>query len=497
MPGFRPPRGTNDFLPDDMSLREHVEGVIVDSFKSYGYRRIQTPTFEEFELLAARSGEEIREKMFTFMCDNTEYALRPEWSAPVSRLIASGRLAGLPKPYRLFYVGHCFRYERPQAGRYREFRQAGVELMGSPHPAADAEVMALAVRTVERIGLRDFRLKAGNIGIFRGILDARGYDYDFQSGLIGNIDDVMSVREKCEAIAAKAQLNDDDFRYVEGKLQDMYQIQDETGYEGEHEIIPQRRKATEEEARGWLERLPAVVEDTFRTMWLRRKNLPEDLAGLLLRISRVRGTSEEVMGEAEALVEEPAARESLVKLERALKQLEAYGIPGCQVVLGVARGLDFYTDTVFEIDFPGLGAQKQICGGGRYDRLVEEFGGPATPATGFAFGFDRLVEAYRLSGLEPPADRKAEIYVAAGADEYRVAAIELAEGLRRRLGKRVEVDVMRQDLKRQMGEAAAAGCDYVVLLMPDEMKRGEAIIRDMSAGEQRAVGLEKIYDELG
>src|SRR6266571_1957339 len=136
---YQPPRGTRDFLPKDMVERNHVEKVIRSTFEAYGFQQIQTPTFEQYELLSARSGEEIKESMFTFASDAGRYALRPELTSPVCRLVASNALSGLSRPYKLYYFGPCFRYCRPQEGRYREFYQAGIELMGSQEPLADAE----------------------------------------------------------------------------------------------------------------------------------------------------------------------------------------------------------------------------------------------------------------------------------------------------------------------------------------------------------------------
>src|SRR5947209_1513337 len=136
MAKYQVPRGTRDFLPREMVVRNHVERQVRAAFESYGFQQIQTPIFEQYELLAARSGEEIKESMFTFASDAGRYALRPELTSPVCRLIASNALGESRPPYKLYYFGPCFRYCRPQTGRYREFYQAGVELMGSPESLA-------------------------------------------------------------------------------------------------------------------------------------------------------------------------------------------------------------------------------------------------------------------------------------------------------------------------------------------------------------------------
>src|SRR5262249_42225956 len=156
---FQAPRGTRDFLPAEMVVRNHVEKIIRANFESYGFQPIQTPIFEQYDLLAARSGEEIKESMFTFASDAGRYALRPELTSPVCRLVAATALTNVASPYKLYYFGPCFRYCRPQAGRYREFYQAGIELMGSRDPLADAEVISVALKTLRRLGISQFQLR--------------------------------------------------------------------------------------------------------------------------------------------------------------------------------------------------------------------------------------------------------------------------------------------------------------------------------------------------
>src|SRR5271166_5271770 len=159
MAKYQVPRGTRDFLPQEMAVRNLVERGVRAAFESYGFQQIQTPIFEQYELLAARSGEEIKESMFTFASDAGRYALRPELTSPVCRLVASDALRDLAYPYKLYYLGPCFRYCRPQPGRYREFYQAGVELMGSADTLADAEIIAVAVKTLRNLGIGQYRLR--------------------------------------------------------------------------------------------------------------------------------------------------------------------------------------------------------------------------------------------------------------------------------------------------------------------------------------------------
>lgn len=168
---FSRPRGTRDFLPEEMLQRRRCEAVMRSVFERFGYREVATPAFEHLELITAKSGAEIRLHLFDFKDkSDRELALRPELTAPVMRLYLS-ELSRAPKPVKLYYFGSCFRYERPQSGRYREFWQAGVELIGSPNPEAEAEVIAVAVEALKKLGLKDFELNIGSIAILRRILE--------------------------------------------------------------------------------------------------------------------------------------------------------------------------------------------------------------------------------------------------------------------------------------------------------------------------------------
>lgn len=485
MTRFGTPRGTQDFLPAEMAARSYVEGMIRKTFESFGFQRIQTPVFEEFALLAARSGEEIRNSMFTFWSDRVEYALRPELTAPVCRLVASGKMSQLSLPYKLYYIGECFRYGRPQAGRYREFTQAGLELMGSSSPVADAEVISAAVQTLRALGITQFLLKVGNIGVFRDLL-AEGLDFDGQSRIINQIDRIMSVRGKCETIKTRQQLDQDDIEYVKGEVAELYRLQEESGYHGPCEILPAREYG-EDSVREWLDRLPATAEDTYRFLWAKSEVVSPEKAELLIQVSRVRGSFSEVSGQARSLLGQSAAQKAVEQLSEVCEWLGRHGVSNFEVILGIARGLDFYTGTVFEIDSPLLGAQKQICGGGRYDKLVEEFGGPPLPATGFAFGFDRMVEVFEKSGGSVSA-APFDAYVVVSEQSLLSQAVEFATTLRQQL-VRTGVPLLEADLREQLGHAARVGSKFAVILGPDEISKGMCKLRNMETRTEELVSL--------
>ena len=491
---FSLPRGTMDFLPDEMVERRYVEESVRKTFESFGFQEVQTPIFEEFALLAARSGEEIREGMFTFVADEVEYALRPELTAAVCRMIVTGKL-NMPKPYKFYYIGPCFRYEEPQAGRYRQFWQAGIELMGSSSPMADAEVITVGAKTLENLGVTGYILKVGNIGIFRGILEDAGFDTEDQNRIIGNIDSIMSTREKCTIIAAKENLEIDDENYVKTYLSMLYDLQMRLINEGllssfgEFEILPSALG----EIPQWVKKLPKALEETYRAVWV-AEGVPEDTADLLLKVSRIRGPRSEVMPKAKELLTGTAVEKSLEELDEVLSYLETFGTTNYEVVLGVARGLDFYTGTVFEFDFPLLSAQKQVCGGGRYDKLVEEFGGQFTPATGYAFGFDRVVQSRRLV-QDIPVPGKVNAFIATVDSSLDRKAVEISQMLREK-GYRVETEMTGRDLKGQLGYASEIGAIYAVILGPKELKEGKVMVRNLKTEEQQPVPLDDLPNML-
>lgn len=185
---FSRPRGTRDFLPGEMERRRCVEKVMRETFESYGYKEIQTPVFESLELITAKSGEDIVKHLYHFKDkSHRNLALRPELTAPVMRLYIN-ELQRKAKPIKLYYFSNCFRYEEPQAGRYREFWQAGIELIGTSYPEAEAEVIAIAVEVLKKLGLKDFELQIGSIGILRKILKESGVAEKEQGAILHLID---------------------------------------------------------------------------------------------------------------------------------------------------------------------------------------------------------------------------------------------------------------------------------------------------------------------
>ncbi|NOZ58672.1 MAG: histidine--tRNA ligase [Euryarchaeota archaeon] len=211
------PRGTRDFLPEEMAARRSVEQRMRRVFVRFGYAEVATPTFEHLELITAKSGEEIVAHLYHFKDKGgRDLALRPELTAPVMRLYVN-ELQSSPKPLRLYYFGNCFRYERPQAGRYREFWQAGVELIGSSSPEAQAEVIALAKAVLDELGLRNYELHVGSVGVLRKFLEERGIAEGEQCRIMGIID--KGDEEQLEEELLKLGLSEEDRSAIAGVLE--------------------------------------------------------------------------------------------------------------------------------------------------------------------------------------------------------------------------------------------------------------------------------------
>ena len=457
MEKFDKPAGTNDFLPEQMVQRNFVENIVRETFETYGYAQVQTPLFESFALLSAQSGEEIRHKMFTFVgSDRVDYALRPELTAPVCRLIANGELKHLPYPYKLYYIGQCARQEPITDGAEvrREFRQAGVELIGPASAHADAEIITLPIRVLEKLNVSHTKLRIGNTSVFREIFKQGALDPKDQAEMIWDIDHLVSLRNESELW---------DLETLRDALNMLRRLQG-SDYQGAYKIeTVSIQELTESTAPALAEKLPIIAEETYKARWYRYFNVSEEIAQCCIDVSKVCGDKNTVMTAWETRLGDTAqaARQELLAL---CDCLENYGITDFEINLGITRGFDFYTGTVFQIEL----SEKRLplCGGGRYDNLIASFGGPSMPGAGFAFQFDALVEAFTDTNKATVNGRK-DYFIAAETPEGIAEAQRLAETLRK-AGKNVEVDLMERDLQAQQNYASQANYDYLLRLVPDE-----------------------------
>jgi len=404
------PRGTRDFLPDEMEKRRAIEVRFREIAESYGYREIATPTFEHLELFTIKSGESIVEEIYAFKDKSgRDLALRPELTAPAMRLFIN-ECSVMPRPLRFYYFGNCFRYERPQKGRYREFWQFGVELIGSERVEADAEVIILAYRMLKSLNI-NFDLQIGHVGILRSILE--------------NVDEEKSSK--------------------------IMRLIDKKDYDG----------------------LASYMDEV---------KIPEDVQENVFQVSALHG-GREVLNEAEGFT----GRENLQYLNGLCDILDSTEIE-YTINLGIARGLDYYTGMVFEIYAEGLGAQKQICGGGRY-RLAHLFGGEDVPSTGFAIGFDRVSEICKIS-----AERRKLVVIVNFPDTLK-ESLEIAEKLRS-AGLRVVSDVMGRNVRRQLSHASDIGADYAIIVGKKEINEGAVGVKDLHTGIQKSVAINELTEYL-
>jgi histidyl-tRNA synthetase len=402
------PRGTFDVLPDQAALRARVDAAAAEVFARAGYGQIETPAFEHTELFARGVGETtdiVQKEMFTFEDQSgRSLTLRPEGTAPVCRAYVEHGMHKLPQPVRLWYRGPFFRYEAPQAGRYRQFSQIGAEAIGSDSPLVDAESIILLYELLAGLGVPGVELKLGSLGsdatrsAYREELKA--YLREHEADLAGDV---------------RARIDANPLRAFDSKD----------------------------------ERTGAVMRDAPKLM------------------DRLEDEDAEHFAEVRSL-------------------LDAAGV-AYTLDPALVRGLDYYTRTVFAFTAENLGAQSEVGGGGRYDGLVEQLGGPPSPGVGWAAGVERILMALGDDGDAPRRD----VFVAAADDGQRHRAMALAGELRR-AGLSAEQDLAGRSLKGQMKQADRVGARHTVILAED----GSAQLKDMESGEQRDVDPARVLEEL-
>jgi len=405
---FQAPRGTFDILPEAARDRSRLESAAAEIFARAGYEPIATPAFEDtalFERGVGQSTDIVRKEMFTFE-DKGERSLtlRPEGTASICRAYLEHGMHKLAQPVKLSYLGPFFRHERPQAGRYRQFHQLGIECIGTDSPLADAEVIMLLSDLLGELGVPGVELRLGSLGSFEA---RRAYLEDLKAHLHAHEADLSKdVRERID-------------------------------------INPLRAfDADDEGTRGVMASAPTIVE-------------------------RLEGEDAEHFAQVRAL-------------------LDAAGI-AYVVDTTLVRGLDYYTRTIFSFVCDRLGAQSEIGGGGRYDGLVEQLGGPATPAVGFAAGIERILLA--LDEEVPAPGRDAFVAVADPSQRERAMALTVEL---RHAGLSAEVDLAGRNLKSQFKHADRIGARRVLILEAD----GSAKLRDMQTGEQRDADPGNLVDEM-
>ncbi len=406
---YTAPKGTKDILPDQVGPWEAMERLFLRLAADYGYRQIRTPICERTELFARGIGDAtdiVQKEMFTFTDrGGRSLTLRPELTAGTVRAYLEHNLAGEGPLSKLCYLGPAFRQERPQAGRYQQFTQYGVECFGSRDPAADAEVIDLALAFVEAAGMEQVRVLLNSIGCpecrpaYRTALRA-------------------AVRDR------------------------------------EGELCPACRER--------------LARNPLRMLDCKSPQCQAALAG--------------APAAADHLC--PACAGHFAAVQGYLTSLgRRY-----ELAPRLVRGLDYYTNTVFEVVAAGLGAQDAILGGGRYDGLIELCGGPATPGVGFAGGMERLLLALAAAGNPPQAEREMAVFLVSLGAAAKERAVRLAHELRA-AGFCADLDYLDRSLKAQLREADRQGARFAVILGEQELAREAATVKPLKGGEQVEVAL--------
>ena len=404
-------KGTMDILPSETPLFRYIEGIMREEAEKYGYGEIRTPTIENTELFVRGVGDTtdvVQKEMYTFVDreENKSISLRPEGTASVARAIIENGKCSDPMPLKYYYIISCFRHEKPQAGRSREFFQFGTEMFGSESPAADATVISLAASVLRRLGLKNVRLHINSIG-------CKECRPSYRQALV----DYYKASEDKLCDTCKTRLGKNPLRLLDCKNPDCA---------------------------------------------LLAKSAPKTVDHLCESCS--------------------------LKFDMLKASLDAMGIEYV-VDPSIVRGLDYYTGAVFEFIAEGIGAQSTVCGGGRYDGLVESLGGPALPGIGFGMGITRVILAMREQGLDKIAPVLPKLYIAALGERATVKALAITERLRRE-GKYAECDTVGRSLKAQMKYANKIGAEYTLIIGDSEIDAGRAQLKNMADGSQVEVELD-------
>ena len=410
------PEGTFDLLPDDVRFWDHFRQTAFEIFGRCGYQPIETPLFEQTDLFVRGIGQStdvVSKEMYTFRDKKGRYiSLRPEGTAGIARAYVENKMYADPAPTKLFYIGPMFRYDRPQAGRYRQFHQFGVEALGVEGPNIDAEIILLAVQILQTLGLKDLKLKVNSVGC-----------------------------PKCR---------------------------------------PLHREKLQEYFRPHLGEMCKDCQSRF-------DRNP-------LRLLDCKNPHDQELAAGAPSLEECLCEECKTHFEGLKELLTAAGVDYV-VDHNLVRGLDYYTKTAFEIQYAPLGAQSAVCGGGRYDGLIEEIGGPATPGIGFAMGMERVLLAIESQNLLPQFDNSIDVFVVCPGSANFTLAFKEAIALRRE-GLKVEFDFLGRSMKAQMKQANRLAAKYVLILGEDEVARGCAVLRNMSTSEQTEIPIQDITSIL-
>lgn len=409
------PKGTKDVLPKDSYRWQWLEEQFRSCCAKYGFNEIRTPIFEHTELFKRGVGDTtdiVQKEMYTFELAGRSLTLKPEGTSPVARSFIENKLYADHLPAKYYYATPCFRYEKMQKGRQRQFHQFGIEIFGTDNMFADAEVIALAMDFLSSLGIDDLKLHINSIGC-----------------------------SECRAAYKKV-------------LQD---------------YLRPKYDALCDTCKDRFERNPMRILDCKApSCQLLCKDAPRMI---------------------DYICDDCRAAFNILQ-----DNLTAVDIQ-FTVDTNIVRGLDYYTKTAFEILSDKIGAQSTVCGGGRYDHLIREIGGPETPGVGFGLGIERLLLVLEAAGIEIPEPEKCNVFIATLGDIAAKEALKIAKNLRSQ-GLKVITDVMQRSLKAQLKYADRLDSDYTIVIGDDEIGKGVVALRDMRKSEQREIRINDIYKEV-
>ena len=408
-------KGTEDVLPKDSYRWQFVEDVMRKESAAYGFKEIRTPVFEHTELFARGVGQTtdvVQKEMYTFDTKGGESVTRrPEGTAGAARAVLEHGLVNDSLPIKASYFVSCYRYEKPQAGRLREFHQFGLECYGTQSPVADAELICAAQSIFDRLGIKQLRLEINSIG--------------------------------CPTCRAE---------YHKALKEYFYGYKDELC----------------ETCNSRLEKNPMRILDCKSPV-----------------CSKIAQGAPKI---TDYLCDE--CKEHFASVQ---KYLDAAGVE-YTVNPTIVRGLDYYTKTVFEFVTDFIGAQGTVCGGGRYDGLIEELGGKHLPSLGFAMGIERLLMLMDKQGIEIPQPSTCDLYVAVMGESASLKSFEIIKAVRS-CGLIAETDIVGRGLRAQMKYADKIGAKFSMVLGDNEIEQGKAVIKNMSNGEQTEIVLDDTFAE--
>ncbi|MBK5128949.1 histidine--tRNA ligase [Streptococcus salivarius] len=408
------PKGTQDILPADSAKWQYVENVARETFKKYNYGEIRTPMFEHYEVISRSVGDTtdiVTKEMYDFHDKGDRHiTLRPEGTAPVVRSYVENKLFApeVQKPVKVYYIGSMFRYERPQAGRLREFHQLGVECFGSKNPATDVETIAMAYQLFNTLGIKDVTLHLNSLGNTESRLAYRQALIDY----------LTPMRESLSKDSQR-RLDENPLRVLDSK---------------------------EKEDKVAVENAPSILD-----------YLDE---------------------------------ESQAHFDEVRTMLDSLNIPYV-IDTNMVRGLDYYNHTIFEFITTIDKSELTICAGGRYDSLVEYFGGPETAGFGFGLGLERLLLVLDKQGIELPVEESLDVYIAVLGSGANGKALELVQAIRYQ-GFKAERDYLGRKIKAQFKSADTFKAKTVITLGESEVESGQVNVKNNATREEVTVSFEEL-----